>query len=73
MSKNTLNALFSKSAVSYIVAMVVCALLISFIDSLLPQGVSVGEAYAILVLIGFLAKDSRMVIIGAIVGTILTL
>ena len=64
---------FSKSSVSYIIAMVVCALVISFTDSLLPQGVSIGEAYAILVLIGLMAKDNKMVIAGAVVGTILTL
>jgi GAF domain-containing protein len=67
------NSLFSKSTVSYVIAMVVCALVISFIDSQLPQGVSVGEAYALLVLIGLMAKDSRMVTVGAIVGTVLTL
>ncbi len=67
------NSFFSKSSVIYIIAMVACALVISFTDSLLPQGVSVGEAYALLVLIGFMSKDNRMVIAGAIVGTILTL
>jgi hypothetical protein len=67
------NLFFSKSSVSYIIAMVVCALVISFTDSLLPQGVSIGEAYAILVLIGLMAKDNKMVIAGAVVGTILTL
>ncbi len=67
------NSFFSKSTISYIIAMVVCAVVISFIDSFLPQGVSVGEAYAILVLIGLMAKDSRMVTVGAIVGTVLTL
>jgi len=74
MNKHTSsNAQYSKSTVSYVIAMVVFTLLISYIDSLLPQGVSIGEAYAILVLIGFMAKDSRLVIIGAIVGTVLTL
>ena len=67
------NAQFSKSGVGYVIAMVVCALLISYVDSLLPQGVSMGEAYAILVLIGFMAKDSKLIIIGAAVGTALTL
>lgn len=67
------NAQFSKSGVGYVIAMVVCALLITYIDSLLPQGVSMGEAYAILVLIGLMAKDSKLIIIGAIVGTVLTL
>lgn len=67
------NSIFSKSAVSYVIAMVVCALVLSFVDSLLPQGVSIGEAYAILALIGLLAKDSKMVMVGAIVGTVLTL
>jgi len=67
------DSFFSKSTVTYVIAMVVCALVISFIDSLLPQGVSIGEAYAILVLIGLMAKDSRMVAVGAVVGTVLTL
>ena len=67
------KSFFLKSNASYVIAMVVCALVISFIDSQLPQGVSIGEAYAILVLIGILAKDSRMVAVGAIVGTVLTL
>jgi hypothetical protein len=67
------NFLFSRSTIYYVISMVVCALAISFVDSLLPQGVSVGEAYTILVLIGLLAKDSRMVTVGAIVGTVLTL
>ena len=67
------NSIFLKSSASYVIAMVVCALIISFIDSLFPQGVSIGEAYAVLVLIGLVAKDSKMIIVGAIVGTVLTL
>lgn len=67
------GSFFSKSTISYVIALAVCALVISFIDSQLPQGVSVGEAYAILVLIGLMAKDSRMVTVGATVGTVLTL
>jgi len=68
-----LNLFSSKSTTTYIVAMVVSALIISFIDSQLPQGVSMGEAYIILVLIGLLAKDSRLITIGATAGTVLTL
>ena len=67
------NSIFLKSSASYVIAMVVCALIISFIDSLFPQGVSIGEAYAVLVLIGLVAKDSKMIIVGAIMGTVLTL
>lgn len=73
MNKLLSNSFSFKSSISYVIAMVVCALVISFIDSQLPQGVSVGEAYAILVLIGLMAKDSRMVTVGAVVGTVLTL
>jgi hypothetical protein len=53
--------------------MVVCALGISIIDGMLPRGVSMGEAYAILVLLGLMAKDKRLILGGAIAGTILTL
>lgn len=67
------NSFFLKYNGTYAIAMVVCALIISFIDSQLPLGVSIGEAYAILVLIGIMSKDNRLVAVGAIVGTILTL
>ena len=67
------NSFFLKSNGKYVIAMVVCALVISFIDSQLPLGVSIGETYAILVLIGHMAKDNRLVTVGAIVGTVLTL
>jgi len=73
MNKLSLDSFSSKSTTSYVVAMVVCALVISFIDGLLPQGVSIGEAYIILVLIGLLAKNNRLIIIGATAGTVLTL
>jgi len=68
-----LNLFSFKSSTSATIVMVVCALVISFIDSQLPQGVSIGEAYAILALIGLMAKDSRLITIGATVGTVLTL
>ena len=73
MNKKLLDLFSLKSYASYVFVMVVCALIISFIDSQLPQGVSVGEAYAILALIGLMAKDSRLITIGATVGTVLTL
>ena len=73
MNKKLLDLFSLKSYASYVFIMVVCALIISFIDSQLPQGVSVGEAYAILALIGLMAKDSRLITIGATVGTVLTL
>ncbi len=69
----SIDSLFLKSNGKYVIAMVVCALVISFIDSQLPLGVSIGETYAILVLIGHMAKDNRLVTVGAIVGTVLTL
>ena len=73
MNKTFLNLFSFKSSTSCTITMVVCALIISFIDSQLPQGVSVGEAYAILALIGLMGKDSRLITIGATVGTVLTL
>ena len=69
----TNTTVFSKSSLLYLIAMIVCALGISIIDSMLPLGASMGEAYAILVLIGLMAKDKRLIIGGAIAGTILTL
>ncbi len=68
---DTGNSLLQRPTLGYVIAMVVTAITISFIDGMLPLGVSVGESYALLVLIGLLAKDSRLVIAGAIVGTIL--
>jgi hypothetical protein len=67
------DSLYSLSEATYVLAMVVVAIAISFVDSMLPQGVSTGEAYAVLVLIGLVAKDKRMVTVGAVVGTVLTL
>ncbi len=67
------NTVWSKSTLGYLVAMIVCALTLSVIDGMLPLGVSIGEAYAILVLLGFMAKDKRLIIGGVITGTILTL
>ncbi len=67
------HPLLPKSSIGYLIAMVVCALVISIIDGMLPRGVSMGEAYAILVLLGLMAKDKRLIIGGAVAGTILTL
>ncbi len=78
MSTQTPTSVFSfshvpKRTVLYGVAMVVSAIVISIIDGMLPLGVSIGEAYAILVLIGLMARDKRLIIGGAIAGTVLTL
>ncbi len=75
MPSNATNnpTLLQKSTIIYLIGMVVCALGISIIDGMLPRGVSMGEAYAILVLLGLMAKDKRLIIGGAIAGTILTL
>ena len=62
-----------KSTIGYAVGIVICALVISIVDGMLPLGVSIAEAYAILVLLGLMAKDKRLIIGGAIAGTILTL
>jgi GAF domain-containing protein len=67
------HSVFQKTTILYVIGMVLCALIISILDGMLPRGVSMGEAYAILVLIGLMAKDKRLVLGGAIAGTILTL
>ena len=64
------TSLFPKSTVIYLIGMIVCALGISIVDGMVPLGVSMGEAYAILVLIGLMAKDKRLILGGAIAGTI---
>jgi len=64
---------FSIPTAGYVVLIVVVALVISLVDGLLPLGVSIGEAYTILVLLGFMAKDKRLILGGAIAGTVLTL
>lgn len=63
----------SVPTIGYGVLMVALALTISVVDGMLPLGVSIGEAYTILVLLGFMAKDKRLIIGGAITGTVLTL
>ncbi len=74
MTSISLNDLkIANPTVAYGVGMVICALCISILDSFLPQGVSIGEAYALLVLLGFMAKNKRLIIGGAIAGTVLTL
>ncbi len=65
--------MFSKPALVYLVLIVIAGLAISIVDGMFPLGVSIGEAYAILVLLGFMARDKRLVLGGAIAGTILTL
>ena len=70
---STNPTLLPKSSVIYLIAMIVCALGISILDGMLPLGVSMGEAYAILVLIGLMAKDRKLILGGAVAGTILTL
>jgi GAF domain len=67
------ETMFSKPALMYLILIVVSALGISIVDGMLPLGVSIGEAYTILVLLGFMAKDKRLILAGAIAGTILTL
>ncbi|GJL60917.1 MAG: hypothetical protein NPIRA03_37740 [Nitrospirales bacterium] len=64
---------FSITTIGYVVLMVSVALVISLVDGMFPLGVSISEAYAVLVLLGFMAKDKRLIYGGAIAGTILTL
>lgn len=70
---HTKDPMFSKSSLMYLTLIIACALAISIIDGMFPLGVSIGEAYTILVLLGFMAKDKRLILGGAIAGTILTL
>lgn len=65
--------MFSKPVVVYLTLIVISGLAISIVDGLFPLGVSIGEAYVVLVLLGFMAKDKRLILGGAIAGTILTL
>lgn len=71
LTKN--SPLLGKPKVVYRIISVILAAVILIADELLPLGVSVGEAYCALVLIGLLAKDNQLIIGSAIVGTILTL
>ena len=65
--------LFSSQGFGYLLAIIVLAVGISVVDGMLPQGVSMGEAYSILVLIGLMAKDKRLIVGASVAGTILTL
>ncbi len=69
LSKN--SPLLGKPKTLYRVVSVIIAALILIADELLPLGVSVGEAYCALVLIGMIARDNRLVLGSAIAGTIL--
>ena len=64
---------FPIPTIGYVILIVGVALVISIVDGMLPLGVSIGEAYTILVLLGFMAKDKRLILGGAIAGTVLTL
>ena len=71
LSKN--SPLLGKPKIVYRAISVVLAVVILIADELLPLGVSVGEAYCALVLIGLLGKDNQLILGSAIAGTILTL
>jgi len=71
LSKN--SPLLGKPKIIYRIISVILAAVILIADELLPLGVSVGEAYCALVLIGLLAKDNQLIIGSALVGTVLTL
>lgn len=64
---------FPIPTVGFVVLIICVALVISIVDGMLPLGVSIGEAYTILVLLGFMAKDKRLILGAAIAGTVLTL
>lgn len=64
---------FPIPTIGYVVLIVGVALVISLVDGMFPLGVSISEAYAVLVLLGFMAKDRRLIYGGAIAGTILSL
>ncbi len=70
---SSLNPLQKKPELKYRVIVVILAMVILIADELLVQGVSVGEAYCALVLVGLKAKDRQLILVSAIGGTILTL
>jgi hypothetical protein len=67
------NPGFSIPTIGYVVLIVGVALVISLVDGMSPLGVSISEAYTVLVLLGFMAKDRRLIYGGAIAGTLLSL
>ena len=71
LAKN--DNLWGKPRKFYRVISVVFGILIFIADELLPQGVSVGEAYCALVLIGLVGRDKPLILVSAIGGTILTI
>ena len=71
LAKN--DNLWGKPRKFYRAISVVFGILIFVADELLPQGVSVGEAYSALVLIGLVGKDKPLILVSAIGGTILTI
>lgn len=54
--------------IGYVFLIVGVALVISLVDGIFPLGVSIGEAYTILVLLGFMAKDKRLIYGGQLPG-----
>lgn len=71
LSKN--SPLLGKPKILYRVISVIIAALILIADELLPLGVSVGEAYCALVLIGMIAKDKQLVLGSSVAGTVLVM
>lgn len=60
-------------SVRYLVTGLIAAIVILMVDSQLPLGTAGGEAYVVLVLIGLLARDNRLIVGAAILGVTLTL
>ena len=58
---------------SYIAIGVIIAVAILYVDLLLPLGIAGGIAYLILVLLGLLVQDNRLIISGGMVGIFLTI
>lgn len=71
LSKN--SPLLKKPKIIYRIISVILAAVILIVDEVTPLGVSVGEAYCALVLIGLLGRDKPLIIGSAITGTVLTL
>ena len=65
--------LWGKPRKFYRVISLIFGILIFVADELLPLGVSVGEAYCALVLIGLVGKDKPLILVSAVGGTILTI
>lgn len=57
----------------YLLIGTLLAIIIFFIDEMLPLGVAGGIAYIALALIGLLMRDNRVIVFGGVIGVVLTI